>query len=256
MNKKMDKLEIIVLAAGKGTRLNKGRPAGISKAMVQLAGKPVISYTYQTICKMTNNKPILVIGYKGQTIKDYLKDKVKYARQTKQLGTGHAAYQGVKIIKDDTEVILVMQCDDSGFYTAETLMRFVSYHLAQKSMISAAVTMAVAVKNNQDLGRIVVDDYNNLKQIIEKEFMQPADFKKYKYVNCGCYCFDAVWAKQHFPKLKKNKLGRYDITDLIRMAAKQDKTVKIFEFPANEWHGINTPEQLESANELMKNNKN
>ena len=248
----MNDLEVIVLAAGKGNRLNNGKPAGISKAMVNLAGKPVIDYTYRTISQLTKNKPILVIGYKGETVKKYLQDKACYARQSKQLGTGHAAYQGIKKLKNKTKVVLVMQCDDSGFYTKETLNKFINYHLSQKSMISAAVTMAVAVKNNKDLGRIVVDKENNLVQIIEKEFMKIADFKKYKYVNCGCYCFDASWAQEYFPKLKKNKLGRYDITDLIRMASDQGKKVKIFEFPANEWHGINTPEQLMSADKLMK----
>lgn len=252
MSEKCNDLEIIILAAGKGTRLNDGKPAGFSKAMLEIGGKPIIDYTLDTLNKITPNKPILVVGYKGKTIISYVGSRGKFVWQRRYLGTGHAAHQGVKIISKKTTTILVLQCDDSGFYKPETLKKFISYHQKNQAQISAAVTLAVAVKNNRDLGRIVVDNDNNLTQIIEKEFMKPEDFTKYRYVNCGCYCFDAKWAKENFPRLMKNKLGRYDITDLPRMANKQGKKVKVFEFPAEEWHGINTQEQWNEARKMMK----
>lgn len=251
MNKKYNNIEVMILAAGKGTRLNNGKPAGFSKAMMDIGNRPIIDYTLDILEKITPQKPILVIGYKGEEVKKHVGGRGRYAWQQKQLGTGNAAYQGVKTVLSKSKTILVLQCDDSGFYKPETLKKFIAFHQKNQAQISAAVTMAVAVKNNRDLGRIVVDDNNNLLKIIEKEFMKPEDFNKYKYVNCGCYCFDTRWAKENFPRLKKNKLGRYDITDMIRMASSQGRGVMIFKFPASQWHGINTQKQWEEAKKLI-----
>lgn len=251
MNKIKD-IEVIILAAGKGTRLNNGKPAGFSKAMLDIGGKPIIDYTLDILEQVTSSRPILVVGYGGEEVKKHVGNRGRFTRQAKQLGTGHAAYQGVKAASEKSKTILVLQCDDSGFYKPETLKNFIEFHQKNQAQISAAVTVAVSVKNNKDLGRIVVDSNNNLTAIIEKEFMKPEDFDKYKYVNCGCYCFSTAWAKDNFPRLKKNKLGRYDITDLPRMANAQGKIVKVFEFPAREWHGINTKEQWEEAKNLKR----
>lgn len=253
---KIHNIEVIILAAGKGTRLNNGKPAGFSKAMMEIGGRPIIDYTLDILKKVTNDKPILVVGYQGENVKEHVGDKGKYAWQKKQLGTGQAAFQGIKKASGKSKTILILQCDDSGFYKPETLKKFIKFHQKNQTDISAAVTLAVIIKNNRDLGRIVVDKNNNLLAIIEKEFMKPKDFKKYKYVNCGCYCFDTHWAKENFPLLKKNKLGRYDITDIIRMASDQRKKVKIFEFPSREWHGINTQEQWEEAKKIISNRSN
>lgn len=242
----MKNVQAVILSAGKGTRLNGGQPSLIPKAMFELNNKPMVWYIIQTLKNINIKKPIMVVGYKNELIKKYFGSFCRYAWQREQLGTGDAAREGVKLLSKDIKSVLIVQCDDSAFYKKETLKDLIKF---QKESKSAIVVMTVE-RESKDYGRIVANEKGEITEIIEKEFMTPEKFKKYKLVNTGGYCFDVKWAKENFPKLKLNKLGRFDITDMIEMAAKQGKKVLVKKIPENEWIGINTPEQYLQAKKL------
>jgi bifunctional N-acetylglucosamine-1-phosphate-uridyltransferase/glucosamine-1-phosphate-acetyltransferase GlmU-like protein len=88
----------VILAAGKGTRL---KCVDKPKVMLELNGRPMISYTVETLKKipLTPTQICLVVGFCKEKVMDYFGDKVSYAEQAQQLGTAHAAYTGIKQIR-------------------------------------------------------------------------------------------------------------------------------------------------------------
>src|SRR3989304_3968572 len=83
----MHSLQAIVLAAGKGTRLN---CKNIPKVMLPIADIPMIDYSLDNLKKAGFTKPVVVIGFRAEKIKEHLKNSVIYAYQPKRLGTAHA----------------------------------------------------------------------------------------------------------------------------------------------------------------------
>lgn len=243
----MQNIQAIILAAGKGTRLNHGKPSPIPKAMFELDGKPMVTYIVETLNKLGINKPIMVVGYKKEIIEKYFGDKCEYAWQEEQIGTGDAARQGVKKLDENIKSVLVLQCDDSAFYKSETLEKLIKCQQEN----NAAIVVITTKKSSRDLGRVVKDKNGQVQKMIEKEFMTEELYEKYPLINCAGYCFDANWAKNNFPKLQINKLGRLDITDMIELADSQNKKVLDLEISSKEWIGINTLEQYEDAKKMM-----
>lgn len=244
----MKNIQAIILAAGKGTRLNNGRPSIIPKAMFKLNGKPMVEYIIETLQKIGIKKPIMVVGYEKEIIKKYFGKRCEYVWQKKQLGTGHAAWQGVKILPASLKNILVIQADDSAFYKPQTLQRLIENQQKNDSVL----VLLTVYKESKDLGRMVKNKKGEVVDIIEKEFMTPELYKKHQLVNCGGYCFDVKWAKRSFPRLKKNKTGRYDLPDMIKIAVRQGEKVLDLEIDPREWIGINTLEQYEEAKKMIK----
>src|SRR3989339_1795570 len=107
------KIGVVILAAGKGTRLNcTDKP----KVMLEIGGKPIVAYFVQTLKQICFSKEqiCLVVGFKKEKIQEYFKDEVRYALQAEQLGTGHAAYTGIKSLPPEIEQVLVVGGDDGA----------------------------------------------------------------------------------------------------------------------------------------------
>ena len=79
-------LQVVVLCAGKGTRMKSEK----SKVMHEIMGKPMIEYVYEISKEVSDKKPIFIVGHAKEQIESYFKDKVEYVHQDEQLGTGHA----------------------------------------------------------------------------------------------------------------------------------------------------------------------
>lgn len=270
----MNNIQAIILAAGKGTRMNQGRPSSIPKALIPLAGKPMVSYILKTLGKMAAKKPILVVGYKAEMIKKIFGDTCWYVVQKKRLGTGHAARLAIEYIAKNSKsqilnskqnnnlgfsalhlgfenenLVLILHADDSAFYKRETLQKFIRNHQQQKATLSFLVTQRPDLN---DFGRIIRDKSGRIIQIVEKDDLTPEQ-RKIGEINCGCYLIDTAWAKTNLKKLKKTcKGGReYPLTDIIKIALKQNKKVTAYAINAREWLGINSPEQLAEAEKQL-----
>jgi bifunctional UDP-N-acetylglucosamine pyrophosphorylase/glucosamine-1-phosphate N-acetyltransferase len=245
----LSKIAVVILAAGKGTRLNcVDKP----KVMLEIGGKPIVAYLVETLKQIGFSKEqiCLVVGFKKEKIQEYFKDEVQYAVQEQQLGTGHAAYVGIKSLSPEIEQVLVVGGDDGAFFTPATILNFIRQHLDNACTVSL---MSLEIDNPAGFGRIVRE--NGEIKMIEKEY-QTEEQKKIKEVGIGTYLFDRKWFEAmflHMPKMAK--LGEYGINPAIAIAQTENKKVQVVKLAnINEWHGINTPEQLELANQLKKEN--
>ncbi|EKD43499.1 MAG: hypothetical protein ACD_72C00248G0003 [uncultured bacterium] len=245
MLKNLPKIGVVILAAGKGTRLNcVDKP----KVMLEIGGKPIVSYIVETLKQVgfTKQQICLVVGFQKEKVMDYFKNEVSYAVQEEQLGTGHAAYTGIKSLPSNIEHVLVVGGDDGAFFTATTIENAIEKHLNNNSTVSI---LSAEIENPENFGRIVRDKSG--VKLIEKEY-QTEEQRKIREVGIGTYLFDRQWFEVMFPQMPKmNKLGEYGINPAITIAQEENKKVQVMKLEnANEWHGINTPEQFKIANKL------
>ncbi len=245
------KVGAIILAAGKGTRLNKGEPSPIPKVLYKIYGRPMISYILDTLGKIGIENIVIVVGYKADLVKKTLGDGYTYVIQEEQKGTGNAPLYAEKILAGKVDTVLILQGDDSAFYKPETILNLINLHNRKKATLTF---LTIDHPFPDELGRIVRDKKGNVQGIIEKEILTEKQ-KKIREINAGFYCFNDRWFWQSLSKLKPSKVGdgEYILPDLIGMANSEGKKVIAYKIDdLNQWVGINNIEQLEHANKLMR----
>jgi bifunctional UDP-N-acetylglucosamine pyrophosphorylase / glucosamine-1-phosphate N-acetyltransferase len=245
----MKKINAFILAAGKGTRLNKGSPSTIPKVLYEIQGRSMINYTLDLLKKINIKKPVIIVGYKANLVKIALGNKnIIYVLQKKQLGTGHALLCAKNYLKN-AKTALVMGGDDSAFYKPETILELIR---VQRESGSVITLLTIEYPNPQGLGRIIRNGDGKIIAIIEEKEASP-DQKKIKEVNAGCYCFKAAWLLENLPRIKLHQQAQeYYITNLVKIAIAENQHVTSLKITNHkEWMGVNTSEQLDKANRLM-----
>lgn len=250
----MDKYAAIILGAGKGTRMNEGQASPIPKVMFEMLGKPVIHYSVESIKNAGIQNVIVVVGYKKELVEKYLGGKVSYAVQEEQLGTGHAAMMAEGILKGKVESLIIFY-GDNPLYKPETIKKLIALYEEQKPTIAI---LSVIFKDPEfwAFGRIIRDEKNEVIGIIEQKDCKPEQLKICES-NPGFYIIDADWFWENGKKIeKKNVQGEFYLTDIVAIAKEQGK--RIIAMPISEESealGVNTPEQLKQAEEVIKNRK-
>lgn len=242
---------VIILAAGKGTRLNNGNPSEIPKVMHQIYGKPMLEYTLKTLENINISDVVIVVGYKAELIENYFGNRYKYALQAEQKGTGHAVQCAEKSVDPTNEHVLVIQGDDSAFYSPETLINLINSHVNEKAKVSL---LTLKHPHPAELGRIIRNAKGDICAIKEKEVLTDEE-KKIDEINTGTYCFEAKWLWENIKKLKPSATGKGEIIlpDLIHLAVAQGDKVSTHTIHDHyEWIGVNNPDQLKLANEVME----
>ncbi|MFA6548205.1 MAG: NTP transferase domain-containing protein [Candidatus Magasanikbacteria bacterium] len=250
MSLDLSKIGVVVLAAGKGTRLNcTDKP----KVMLEIGGRPIVSYVVETLKKVGFKKEqiCLVVGFKKELAQDYFKDTVVYADQTEQKGTAHATYVGIKSLPNNIEQVLVLGGDDSAFYQPETLENLISQHIENNCVLTL---LSANEEDTGGAGRIIKTEKGI--EIIEKEYLTE-DQKKINEISTGTFVFDRGWFERIFPDMPLlRKLGEYGLPTALAIAREANEKFQVIKLAdANEWRGINTKEELEEANKRKLENK-
>jgi len=233
----------VILAAGRGTRLG---CTDCPKVMLLIGGRPILSYIVETLLAVgfARDSLVAVIGFQKEKVREYFGDRISYASQTEQNGTAHAAYIGLRALPETIEQVLVLGGDDSAFYTAATLRAFMDEHILSGATLSLLTAELDAVKG---LGRVVRHPDGRV-EVVEKEYLTEEQ-KKIKEISTGTYCFDRAWFETMFKTMPKlRKLGEYGLPTAVAMARAANLPMNFVKLKnPNEWHGINTPEELEEA---------
>ncbi len=242
----MNNCSAIVLAAGKGTRMKADK---INKVMYPLAGKPMIGYTIDLLEKVGFKEIVVVVGFKRDAIMGFLNSRCKYAVQKRVLGTAHAAKTGLMKVSGKVKNALVMNADDSAFYPAEVIKRMMKKHKKEKN----GLTFLTVDLEKPSIARVIRDKKGKVLGVVEQKNLKPEE-KKFKEINCGCYCFSVEFLNKYLPKVKKNPLAKeYYITELIELGIENGEKVKAFKMGKEDyWHSVNTKEQLQDAEKRMQ----
>ncbi len=246
----MVKLGAIILAAGSGTRLNNGSPSEKPKVLYQIAGKPMVEYTIELLDELSIKDKVMVVGYKEEMVREYFGEQVNYASQPERMGTAHAAKLGEEILPEEVTHLLIIQGDDSAFYKPESIRKFIES--CSESKIGFTT---VKLTDPGQYGRVIRNESGNVVAIVEKESLT-SEQKNINEVNAATYFVEREWFNKTYPLLKPSAVGKGEIImpDLIAAANSQGLKVVGFEVQTEEWVGINTPEELEKADKLKREN--
>lgn len=241
-------IAVIVLAAGKGTRM---KSVDANKVVSVLGDKPLILRTYENLKEQGFNNLYFIVGFAKESVMSVLGNRVNYIEQNEQLGTGHAVAVALPKIPKKIKKIIVMGGDDSAFYTDGIIKKFLTSQCKRGYKMSI---MTTEVKTPTGLGRIIRNAYNShhVQKIVEEKNASEEQ-KKIKEVNTGCYIFDRKFLEENIKKINKNPIsGEYYLTDMLAIAVNKGEPVFAFRVPNKYFHGVNTPEELEAANRVIK----
>jgi len=202
-------LDIIILAAGKGTRMKSPLP----KIMHELSGKPLLQHVIDTAKKLMPNNIYIVTGHKSDTVKNYFvhDKKLNFIYQKKQLGTAHAVMQVLPLIKNSQQQILILY-GDVPLISHETLLQLIKKFSANKKIDLGMLT--AILDDPKGLGRIIRHKNTIVKIIEEKE--ANAKEKLINEINTGIYISTLQYLKNSLKKITPhNSQGEYYLTDII-----------------------------------------
>lgn len=239
-------LSVIVLAAGEGKRLKSEK----SKVLHEIAGTPMIARTLNILKQIRPNQIVIVVNSKNiAEIKRIAHQTCEFVLQDKAKGTADATIEGLTKVDNKADTVAVFYGDDTAFYKPQTIDSV--YKLHQKT--GATVTfVTVFRKNPKGLGRIIRKSGKVVDIVEEKDATKKQ--LKIKEINDGIYFFKKSWLLKNIKKLKPSIVtGELYITDLIELALVSNQKVETFKLrDQSQWHGINTKEELEIANQKIK----
>jgi len=246
--------QVVILAAGKGKRIG----AGLPKVLRDVGGKTMIERVVESVLSSgVTERPVVVIGYGTEIIKKYLGAKCSYVLQTEQMGTAHAVVCTKDYLNGVDDLLVVY--GDTPFLRPETLTNLLFVHKKSGAVLSMATVKLENFKDWRshfyDFGRIVRSPGGDVVAIVEKKDATPEQLEIAE-VNPAFFCFKTGWLWENLPRLNcNNAQGEFYLTDLVSLAISQNKKVETFviENPT-EAVGVNTLEQLELAQNLIKNN--
>jgi UDP-N-acetylmuramoyl-L-alanyl-D-glutamate--2,6-diaminopimelate ligase len=247
---KNNNLSVVVLAAGKGTRMKSPLP----KVLHTICGRPMIAYTLESLRSAGVGEITVVVSYKRNLVSRVIKKAVKLAIQKNPKGgTADAAKAGFEKVNPLSKIMIVINGDDSAFYKPETIKKIIDIHLERERKLTF---VSLIKENPTGLGRIIRGENGLITKIVEEKDATPEE-RMIKEVNDGLYVFDREWFAKNIDNVKKSPQGEYYLVDLIKMAIDQGAKMATYTLPNdNEWLGINTPEELEKARKKMEERLN
>lgn len=242
--------QIVILAAGKGTRMG----SDIPKVLLPLHGQPVISYLLKEIQDIPQDtQPIIVVGFKQELVKDTLGDKYIYVTQIDQKGTAHAVLSAKEAVTAKNFIVLN---GDTPFTSKESILQLIDLHTSNAAKVSMFTTVLPNFENQYEhflsLGRILRDGDGRIVKI--QEYKDCSDEQKLiTEVNHGTYMFNSVWLWDKLAQIgDHNAQHEFYLTDIVELAIKDDEPIYSLPISPEQSYGINTPEHLTYAQSLIK----
>ncbi|GAA3896720.1 bifunctional UDP-N-acetylglucosamine diphosphorylase/glucosamine-1-phosphate N-acetyltransferase GlmU [Halomonas cibimaris] len=229
-----DELDIVVLAAGKGTRMRSRLP----KVLHPLAGKPMVRHVLDTAAGLNPQRTQVVIGHGAEAMREALAEQaVHFCLQAEQKGTGHAVAQALEQLGHGKVLVLY---GDVPLIRRETLAALLARVDDQHMGL-----LTVEMENPDGYGRIKRDAAGSAVAIVEQKDASPSELTLTE-CNTGIMAMTAAQLKRWMPRLSDdNAQGEYYLTDVIAMAAADGVTVATAQ-PAStvEVQGVNNRAQM------------
>lgn len=201
------KLMGIVLAAGQGKRMK----SKLYKVLHPVVGKPMVEHVVDTLQHIEVTKTIVIVGFGADAVKGHLGDRVEYALQEQQLGTGHAVLQAKDALGEE-EGMTVVICGDTPLISEATLMSTIELH----ELSGASATILTAkLDDPYGYGRIIRGEDGRVARIVEQKDCSSEE-AAVQEINTGTYIFDNQKLFKALASVTNNNTqNEYYLTDVI-----------------------------------------
>ncbi|MCX8514360.1 MAG: UDP-N-acetylglucosamine diphosphorylase/glucosamine-phosphate N-acetyltransferase [Pseudomonadota bacterium] len=235
----MQDLDIVILAAGLGKRMNSSLP----KVLHKIGDKAMLSHVVSTALKLNPSKIIIVYGFNGDKVKqeieqDFPQNNFLWAPQAQQLGTGDAVKSALNYISKQGKTLLLY--GDVPLIDQESLTTMIN------KFDNNVVMLVAKVDDPSGYGRVVRNEEGMIVKIVEEKDAKQSE-KFINEINTGFYIFPNVFLPQWLAKLSNNnQQHEYYVTDLIAMASAAEIDIDYVEAKYKyNILGVNNKEQLE-----------
>lgn len=244
-------LDVLILAAGLGTRMKSGR----AKVLHKIGGLPLITYVSRTAKSLNPRKIYVIVGHQAADVESVVMDEVgdlaEFVTQATQRGTGDAVMSARSHLETSDALVVVLS-GDVPLLKAKTLRSFISEH---GSSGAACSVLSVRLENPTGYGRVVRHANDQFARIVEHKDATVEE-RQIKEINSGIYCFAA---KKLFAALKQvepsNQQGEYYLTDVPKILLAQGERVNVhLHDDAREVYGVNTRAELAEFENLLRRN--
>lgn len=239
----MSKLNIVILAAGKGTRMHSNLP----KVLHTVGSKPILGHVIESAKALNPHKIIVVYGFGGEIVKQaFIHEDIVWVNQAEQHGTGHAVQQAAPHLEADADSLILLGD-----------VPLIDVQACQKLVKQAHNKLAILSFNKPDptgYGRIIRNAMYGVTAIVEHKDATEEQHK-IKEVNTGIMAMPNVHLLQWLSKLNNNNAqAEYYLTDIVGMAVKDNVDV-VAEIIADEWSvtGINSKTDLVQIERVYQN---
>ena len=243
-SKQMDSWKTIILAAGKGTRMNSKVP----KVLQPLCGREMVGLVADALRSTGLQELVAIVPPGTPEIGSVIGTPHSVVEQSEALGTGHALLQARGILDGYQGNILVIN-GDMPLITPETLSAIIRYHESNQCHVSLLTSDPVS---SEGMGRVLRDDKENVIAIAEERDLE-GEGAVPPEGNVGVYCFKAPWLWSVLEEVTPSSKGEIYITGLIALAASQGYRIGTVALKDSlEGMGVNDGVQLATAREAMQ----
>ncbi len=244
------KLAVVIMAAGKGTRMNN---QDLAKVMFPINGKPMIEHVVDLALRLDASQIVVIVGWQKDSVINHLKkifgDRVECVEQNPQLGTGHAVMQAEKALKDFDGDVLVLS-GDVPLLSSETVTSLLALH---RSTVAKATVLTAVLDDATGYGRILRNMDGSVEGIVEHKDAGREQLE-IREINSGIYVFDTQLLLESLKHITPtNAQKEYYLTDVFHYFWRHQMKVSA-NIAGNpmEISGINTVVQLDAARAAME----
>lgn len=240
----MSKPQVFILAAGRGSRMK----SDIPKVMHKVNNKTMLDHVLENASAITDDITIIYSDHLKPYLQSYSKH-IKFVLQDAPLGTGHAVYSAIRNINSECYVIIL--CGDNPFITSDIITKMLDKSDSEDVDL---MLMASHRDNPTGYGRVVLDEQNMVSKVIECKVATSQE-KAITLCNSGVILGKSDVIKSLINDLIDkglNSNGEYYLTSIIEDGYKKGYSTSYFIADSDSVMGVNTMEDLEHANRIIK----
>jgi UDP-N-acetylglucosamine pyrophosphorylase len=239
-------LAVVIMAAGKGTRMQSDLPKVLHKAN----GRALIDYVLDTSYALDPEKVVLIVGHQAELLKKATSHySVTTALQEPQLGTGHAVMQAKDALQDFDGEVLILS-GDAPLVNSATLRQLIAFH---RTGNNSATVLTALIPDPSGYGRVIRQEQSDIVLKIVEHKDATAEERSVEEINSGIYVFNAGVLFKALGQITTNNAQKeYYLTDVFAVCFQSGLKVCAFKTDnPEEILGINTPQQLREAEAIL-----
>jgi len=241
-------LAVIILAAGKGTRMK----SALHKVLHPLGGQPMIHHLMDSLSPLNPERKLVVVGAGKEQVENAIGDQAEIIVQEPQLGTGHAVQVTDEALRDFDGNVLILY-GDVPLLSLETMQALIKARQGDND--PAVVVLGLRPSHKNAYGRLIVNEAGELEAIVEEKDATAEEYD-IELRNSGIMCVDGRKLHTLLDALdNENAQNEYYLTDIVKIAREKGFICTVAEADETEVMGINSRSELAAAEAIFQNAK-